>query len=76
MFAPDQPLAMTLSAAEWNVVMSIMREAPMPYRVSAPIIAALARQFDAALPRANGAHPPSGAPDAALAPDPAADGEA
>jgi hypothetical protein len=43
MLDPQLELAMTLKAEQWNVVMAGLQE--MPYRVVAPIIDALARQF-------------------------------
>lgn len=45
--AADAQLSCTLTAAQWNIVMAALQEMRMPYRESAPIIAALAEQFQA-----------------------------
>lgn len=55
MLAPDQPLTITLQAQHWNTVMAALHE--MPFRVAAPVIAALSGQLNeiAARGLANGA---------------------
>jgi hypothetical protein len=47
MLAPDRSLTITLEAQHWNAVMTALQEAPLPYRMTAPAIAALSRQFNA-----------------------------
>ena len=45
--APTEPLSVVLQAQEWNVVMSALHEAPMPYRLTGAIIDKLTMQFKA-----------------------------
>jgi len=41
---PGERLTVTLTAQEWNAVLSIMAEAPMPLRVSSPLVNEITRQ--------------------------------
>ena len=51
MLQHDQAIAVTLSAAQWNTVMQVMAEAPLPHRVVDPLIRSIQQQCtDAAQP--------------------------
>jgi hypothetical protein len=39
------PLPVTLSAQEWNQVLSLLGEVPAPYRMTAPLINAIGQQM-------------------------------
>jgi hypothetical protein len=43
---PQQPLTVTLEAAQWNAVMALLAEGP--YRVAAPLLSEIQRQCMAA----------------------------
>lgn len=55
-------ISVTLAAEAWNGVLQIMGEAPVAYRVSAPLIQAIGQQMQAA---ARGAAPKPNGPDIA-----------
>jgi hypothetical protein len=46
----DQPVAITLEAQAWNVVLTALNEAPMPLRLTGPVMEAMVRQFNAVQP--------------------------
>jgi len=50
MIDPDQEVACSLTAAEWNVVLAALQE--LPFRVSAPLISKLRQQIAIAAPAA------------------------
>lgn len=53
------PIAVTLSAEQWNGVLFIMGEAPVPYKLTAPLIQGIGQQMQAAVtPKPNGAERP------------------
>jgi hypothetical protein len=56
---PETPLTVTLTAAEWNLVMGALAEAP--YKIAAPLIGKIMTQTMAGLPGA-----PARAPDGSL----------
>lgn len=41
---PDEPLAVTLTAAEWNSVLMVLDEAPLPRRVVNPLFLRIQQQ--------------------------------
>lgn len=41
---PDQPLAVTLEAQQWNVVLGALQEAP--WRIADPVIRKIAQQIE------------------------------
>lgn len=41
-------ISVTMAAEAWNGVLSIMGEAPVPYKFSAPLIQAIGQQMQAA----------------------------
>lgn len=45
------PISVCLSAEQWNGVLQIMGESPMPYRMSAPLIQAIGQQLHEAAER-------------------------
>ena len=47
------PITVTLQAQQWNVVLAALNEAP--YRIAAPLIAAIGEQLQAHAPRPNAA---------------------
>jgi hypothetical protein len=58
--APDAAISVTLAAQEWNQVLAILMDAPLPWRLSSVLIPRLTQQVQAgaeALPAAkpNGA---------------------
>ena len=42
---PHRPMTVQLTAEQWNAVIYVMREHPLPYKVSAPIIDHLGQQL-------------------------------
>jgi hypothetical protein len=42
--SPQQPLGVTLEAQQWETVLRIISEAPMPHRVSDPLLREIQRQ--------------------------------
>lgn len=51
----QMPISVTLAAEQWNGVLQIMGEAPVPYKFSAPLIQAIGQQMQAAAqPARNG----------------------
>ncbi len=44
---PNRPMNTTLTAQEWNIVIAALREVPMAYRISDPIINSLSTQLQA-----------------------------
>lgn len=59
------PIAITLSAEQWNGVLFVMGEAPVPYKLSAPLIQGIGQQMQtvaaavAVQPRPNGQEHPA-----------------
>lgn len=43
---PTDTLTIVLQAQEWNLVMSALQKAPIPYEFTAPVIGKLGRQFE------------------------------
>jgi len=43
----DRPVGITLAAQEWQVVLTAMTEAPMPWRATNPIIQKVVAQIEA-----------------------------
>jgi hypothetical protein len=43
---PTAPLAITLQAQQWNMILNVLHDAP--YRIAAPLIAAITDQAQAA----------------------------
>lgn len=41
----DKQMTVTLTAEEWNVVLTLMSSAQAPYRVSAPVIDTIQKQL-------------------------------
>jgi hypothetical protein len=52
---PTDPLVITLQAQEWSVVLTAVQEAPMPLRLTRPVVDKLERQFQerSAMPSPN-----------------------
>jgi hypothetical protein len=48
MLAPNTPISVTLTQDEWRQVIGILREAPLPHRVTDPAIREIDRQCVAA----------------------------
>ena len=38
------PVTITLQAQQWNVIIEVLQNTPLPYRVAAPLIAAIVEQ--------------------------------
>jgi len=45
---PATPLSVRLSAADWNNLLAVISEAPVPYKVTAPLIQTIGQQIQAA----------------------------
>ena len=62
------PISVTLAAEAWNGVLSILGDAPVPYKFSAPLIQAIGQQLQQAAqeaaPKPNGAERPQYVPAA------------
>lgn len=56
---PATPIAVTLQAQEWNVVLGALGEAP--YRLVAPVIAKISEQAEAAAEASTATVKPNGA---------------
>lgn len=41
---PDTDIEVTLNAAQWNTIMSVMAEAPVPHKIVDPLIRAIQQQ--------------------------------
>lgn len=48
MLPSDQSINVVFSAAQWNTVMLVMAEAPMPHRITDPLIRGIQQQCMAA----------------------------
>lgn len=51
MIDAQTPISVTLAAEQWNGVLQIMGEAPVPYKFSAPLIQAIGQQMHEAAER-------------------------
>jgi hypothetical protein len=51
--SPQQPLGVTLEAQQWETVLRIISEAPMPHRMSDPLLREIQRQCMMASARAD-----------------------
>lgn len=49
---PATLLGVSLEAQQWNAVISVLSEAPVPYRVVAPLIQSIGQQIQAAAAQA------------------------
>lgn len=43
---PDQPIAVTLEAQQWNTVLAALQEAPMPSRLTNPPLQRILAQIE------------------------------
>jgi hypothetical protein len=50
MLEPNQPISITLAVDEWNVILTLLNDAP--YRIAAPLIDKLHRQIETVDPTA------------------------
>ena len=44
MIDPNQPIAVTLKAGDWNTVLALLAEAPAPWKLSHPVIQTIQAQ--------------------------------
>ena len=53
------PVTITLQASQWSTIIEVLQNTPLPYRISAPLIQAIAEQARGpTVPRGNGVHEP------------------
>jgi len=46
--SPQTPLTLTLTLEQWNAVLAVMNEAPLPNRIVAPLLVAISAQLQRA----------------------------
>jgi len=44
--SPNEPLTITLQRIEWNLVMAALNEAPLPLRLSRPVVDKVTQQLE------------------------------
>lgn len=44
MMDPNQPIAVTLPAGQWNTVLALLAEAPAPWKLTDPLMRAIQQQ--------------------------------
>ena len=44
MMDPNQPIAVTMTAAEWNTVLALLAEAPVPWKLANPVLQNIQQQ--------------------------------
>jgi len=47
--SPQMPMPVTLALEQWNAVLAVMNEAPLPNRIVAPLLVAISAQLRMAI---------------------------